>query len=335
MEETDGVRLHVVTGKGGTGKTTVALALGLALARGGRRVLVLEVEGRDGLAAPLGRSPLGYDPVRVLDAPGGGEVHAAAVDPEESLLEYLEMFYRVGRSGLTARTLRAVGALDFATSVAPGMSDVLLTGKLKDVVDRTGERGRPVWDAVVCDAPPTGRVTRFLDVNSHVSLLARMGPVRSQADSVMRVIRSSRTAVHVVTLLEQLPVQETAEALEDVRAHRLRTGLLVVNRVRPPLLHDDALTAGAAGGVDRAALADGLVEAGLDRGLADPLGRGADEHARRVAREQVLRARLEGLGPAVVDLPLLAGAPDVDGGLARLADLLVEQGVVPTTRVPA
>ena len=95
------VRLHVVTGKGGTGKTTVAAALALALAADGRHVLLVETEGRQGIAQLFDTPPLPYEERRVAVARGGGEVKALAIDVEEALLEYLDMFYnlRAGRPG--------------------------------------------------------------------------------------------------------------------------------------------------------------------------------------------------------------------------------------------
>jgi len=90
-------RLHVVTGKGGTGKTTVAAALALGLAAGGHRTLLVEVEGRQGIAQLFGIDPLPYSERRIATPiRGDGEVRALAVDAEEALLEYLDMFYRLG-----------------------------------------------------------------------------------------------------------------------------------------------------------------------------------------------------------------------------------------------
>ena len=77
---------------------------------------------------------------------------------------------------------------------------------------------------MVLDAPPTGRIVRFLDVNTEVAGLARVGPIRNQADSITRLLHSPLTVVHVVTLLEEMPVQETLDALEELAAHDLPLG---------------------------------------------------------------------------------------------------------------
>ena len=164
-------RLHVVTGKGGTGKTTVAAALAMSLAGKGKRVLLCEVEGRQGIAQLFDSAPLPYDERKVAVAPGGGDVYALAVDPEEALLDYLHMFYRLSPNGIPARTLRRMGAIDFATTIAPGVRDVLLTGKVYEAAGRPrGGRGSKQkglhYDALVLDAPPTGRAVRFLNVNA-------------------------------------------------------------------------------------------------------------------------------------------------------------------------
>ena len=205
-----GVRLHVVTGKGGTGKSTVAAALALALASYGRTVLLCEVEGRQGIARMFDVDPLPYAERRIatgLAGPGGragGSVHALHIDPESALLEYLSMYYKLGRAG---RALDRFGVIEFATTIAPGVRDVLLTGKVYEAVQRNSRnRNATRYDAVVLDAPPTGRIAQFLNVNTELAGLARIGPIKSQADSVMTLLHSPRTAVHLVTVLEEMPV---------------------------------------------------------------------------------------------------------------------------------
>ena len=106
-----GVKLHVVTGKGGTGKTTVAAALALALAREGRQILLMEVEGRQGIAQLFDSPPLPYEERRIASGVGGGEVYALAVDPEAALLEYLEMLYNLRRAGSALKKIGAMSLL--------------------------------------------------------------------------------------------------------------------------------------------------------------------------------------------------------------------------------
>ena len=328
MADFPGVRLHVVTGKGGTGKTTVAASLALALAAGGKRVLLAEVEGRQGIAQLFDCPPLPYEERKIAVAPEGGDVYALAVDPEDALLDYLHMFYKLSPTGIPARTLRRMGAIDFATTIAPGLRDVLLTGKVKEAVVRRKPDGSPAYDAVVLDAPPTGRITRFLNISHEVSGLAKVGPIKNQSDNVMAVLRSPQTAVHLVTLLEEMPVQETIDGVAELRSANLPVGGVVVNAVREPLLSVADLTAAEQGRLDTDALASGLKEAGLDApdALVTALAAEAGDHAQRVALEEAGRDALAHLERPSYELPLLSHSVDL-GGLYTLASALREQGM--------
>jgi anion-transporting ArsA/GET3 family ATPase len=312
-------RLHIVTGKGGTGKTTAAAALALALAADGGRVLLVEVEGRQGIAQLFDTPPLPYTERSIAIAPGGGEVFALAIDPEQALLEYLDMFYKLGRAG---KALKRFGAIDFATTVAPGMRDVLLTGKACEAVRRTAA-DRPgssyAYDAVVMDAPPTGRITRFLNVNTEVAGLARVGPVKNQADAVMRVLTSAQTAVHLVTVLEDMPVQETLDGITELETAGLPVGNILVNMVRTPHL---ALTRGST--VSAAAekrVAALLKPYGVSAADTKELGVLGREHGERLALEAVERRELDAAGRPVIALPLIGEGIDL-AGLYELADAL-------------
>ncbi|MGJ6963621.1 ArsA-related P-loop ATPase [Streptosporangium sp. G11] len=324
----DGVRLHVVTGKGGTGKTTVAAALALALAAGGRKVLLVEVEGRQGISRVFDLPPLPYEERKIAVAPDGGDVYALAIDPEEAMLEYLEMFYGMRRAG---RALSKIGVVDFATTIAPGFRDVLVTGKTSEAVRRKGKDGKRIYDAVVLDAPPTGRIARFLKVTNEVAGLARVGPIKNHADLVNGVVSSPETAVHFVTLLEEMPVQETLDGLRELRAAGLPPGGIFVNMIREAMLPAPVLNAAAEDRFDPAELVLGLKAAGLTDGgsaavaVAEALTEEIAEHARRTELERHEGLALDKAARPRYDLPLLADGVDLSG-LYELAESIRTQG---------
>ena len=320
------VMLHVVSGKGGTGKTTVAAALALALASGGKRVMLMEVEGRQGLAQLFDVPPLPYEERKLAVAPGGGEVWGLAVDPEEALLEYLELFYNLRRAG---GALRRMGAVDFVTTISPGLRDVLLTGKAVELVRRKDKLHARPYDAIVLDAPPTGRITRFLNVNTEIAGVAKVGPIRSQADGVMAVLRSPRTAVHLTTLLEEMPVQETADGVAELEQAALPVGGIVVNMTRPPRLDPADLVLARSGTLPRSEIENAVLAAGMGpetSTVVDALVGEAADHAARVAVEATERQRIAALGRPVYELPFLSSGIDL-GALYELSGLLKDEGM--------
>ena len=327
------VGLHVVTGKGGTGKSTVAAALALALATAGKNVLLCEVEGRQGIARMFDVDPLPYEERRITkgapDETGrAGQVHALHIDPESALLEYLAMYYKLGRAG---KALDRFGVIDFATTIAPGVRDVLLTGKVYEAVQRPRggrHKGQITYDAVVLDAPPTGRICQFLGVNSELAGLAKVGPIKAQADKVMALLRSPRTAVHLVTILEEMPVQETSDGIAELRGAGLPVGGVVVNLVRPQALSAASLALVRDDEVDPTEIASELKRAkvDVDADLVTSLVDEARDHAVRRHLEDEQRTLVAGEDLPTYELPRLADGID-HGALLELAQLLRHQGM--------
>jgi len=320
-------RLHFVTGKGGTGKSTIAASLALALAAGGRKVLLVEVEGRQGIAQLFDVPPLPYEEVKIATADGGGTVNALAIDIEAAFLEYLEMFYNLGLAG---RAMRRIGAVEFATTIAPGLRDVLLTGKIKEIVVRNEkpDKKRSAYDAIVVDSPPTGRIARFLDVTKAVSDLAKGGPVHSQAEGVVKLLHSDLTAIHLVTLLEALPMQETLEAIDELQDLKLPIGSVIVNRNIPAYLPPDALAKAADGDIDADKIRDDLASTGITLSDSDFAGLLTEsiQHATRIAARAESAEQLDEIKVPRLELPALPDGVDL-GSLYELAEALAHQGV--------
>ena len=161
-----------------------------------------------------------------------------------------------------------------------------------------------------------------------MSDLARTGPIHSQSEGVVKLVHSPQTAVHLVTLLEDLPVTETLETVAELQAAGLRPGAVIVNRVRPQWLPDRSVAAAADGRVDAARIRSGLASAGvaLAPEIIDGLVGETVEHAVRVEAEAAAMARLRERGGPLLELPNLIDGVDL-GTLYELAEALVEQGV--------
>lgn len=211
-------RVVIVAGKGGVGKTTVTAALATAAARAGTSVLIVEVEGKSGLATCLGTPPLEYEEVEAR--PG---LRVRTLSPDQALLEYLE---DRGLRRISRRLVKS-GALDVVATAVPGMKDILVLGKVKQL-----ERAE-VADLIIIDAPAAGHAITFLMSARGMLDAVRVGAVRRQAEEVIELLSDpTRCQVMLVTLPEETPVNElvdTAFALEDRVGVKL--GPVVVNAV--------------------------------------------------------------------------------------------------------
>jgi anion-transporting ArsA/GET3 family ATPase len=231
-------RLPIVAGKGGVGKTTLSGALALTAAGAGLDVLVLGVGGGNELAGLFGHAPLGFEEtiLRPADRRSGcGAIRARALSADEALVDYL-----VGH-GLRrlARTMVDTGVVEVIARGAPGMKDILVLGKVKQL-ERSGGA-----DVLVVDAPASGHAITFLRSPRGLLDAVRLGPINAQARDVLELLTDgSRCQVLLATLPEETPVNElveTAYSLEEDVGVKL--GPVLVNGRYPDLDLPDAAAA--------------------------------------------------------------------------------------------
>jgi anion-transporting ArsA/GET3 family ATPase len=213
-------RVMIVAGKGGVGKTTVTATLAAAAADAGLSVLIVEVEGKSGLAACFGRPPLGYEETELAPS-----VRGRTLTPDEALLDYLENH---GLRRISKRLVRS-GALEVVSTAVPGMKDILVLGKVKALeLERSA-------DLILIDAPAAGHAVSFLMSPRGLGDAVRVGPVNKQSTEVIEMLSDpARCQVMLVTVPEETPVNElvdTAFQLEDRIGVQL--GPVVVNSCYP------------------------------------------------------------------------------------------------------
>lgn len=304
-------RVVIVAGKGGVGKTTVTAALARAAARTGHSALVVEVEGKSGLAACFGQTEaLGYEEQTLW--PGGGpdgeaDVRARTITPDQALLEYLQ------EHGLSriAKRLVSSGALDVVATAAPGIKDILVLGKVK-AIERSGEA-----DVVLVDAPAAGHAITFLRAARALLDTVKVGPIHAQARDVLELLTDpARCQVVLVTVPEETPVNEvveTAYSLEDQVGVKL--GPVVVNGVYPTR---DGLEAEPAAAAEAAGTS-------LRAGEAEALAAAADFRLHRMGLQAEQVQRLSSRLPLPqLTLPFLFSADLGQDEVGALADAALE-----------
>ncbi len=294
-------RLVFVTGKGGVGKTTVALALGLAGARRGRRVIVCEVAHQERFSRLMGREGVGYEETEI-----GDNLSAISLDQQHTLEEWVG--YQLPSRHLAGLLYRN-RIFQHLTSAAPGIKELVTIGKIWELAQlhRKTKDARP-YDFVVVDSPATGHGLGMLRAPRTFGEIARVGPIRHQADRIHEFIVSDKTGVLAVALPEEMPVNETLEYSEEIEDFRGGLDAVVVNGLYPARFTEE----------DMAAL----------NGHGGPPVRAAVTEYRRY-RSQV--EELERLRGGVGDLPLASlpflfapdlGLPEVESLSAELEEQL-------------
>ena len=216
-------RLILVSGKGGVGKSAITAALAMLAARRGKRVLALAMLDSSGLAAHLGVDRLGYQPERTQ--PG---LYGAAIERSRALDEYLKLQLKVPRAMPTGQL---TSALNILADTAPGVREIITIGK------PIYEVWQGNWDLIVADAPSLGQLQSYLNAPDTITGLVPTGAVQEQAAEMRTTLSDPRiSGLTLVSTAEELPVNETTEAIAEIELERrIPIVSVIANRILDPL----------------------------------------------------------------------------------------------------
>ena len=300
------LRLVILSGKGGVGRTTVAAALARAVASQGKRVLIAQTDAAERLGKLFGRSePIGTSVIAL--APG---IDAVNMTPKSALHEYGLMVLRyetVYRALFENRAVRGfLGAI-------PGLDAYAMLGKVWWHTTET-EKGRPVHDLVILDGPASGHATLMLRLPQAIIDAMPRGPLTKDAQAARALLSDpARTAMVIVTLPEELPVRETVELAQTARTVlQVPLGPVIVNALPPADLSTPSIDAV----VDRLTLPTGDAE------LDATLRMAAGVRAWRRSADDMLARLKENPGLPMVLLPRLPTADLGPEDVEHLAGLM-------------
>ena len=291
-------QLHIVTGKGGVGKTTVSTVMALAYAKQGKKVLLAEANGGDQISRLLEVEPVGAVMREVEE-----NLWIVDMRPDEAMHEYILMTLRfealykaVFRNRFVRRFLRLI----------PSLGELVMLGKLWYHVKEKNPDGSRKFDVVILDAPATGHAITLLRVPAVVEEAVPPGPMREISQRVREMLyEQSLTSLDIVTTPEEMPLTETLTLIDAAKERlNMRVGQIFVNHTISKL-GDDAMQL-----IQGDALSEDLSRALLQR------------EARRMVGEEQLQQLPDDLLKSAIFFPRLVGESFGKKELQTLADIL-------------
>ena len=305
-------RLVFLTGKGGVGKSTVAAALGVVATRRGKRTIICEVAQQERMSSVFHTQGVGYRETEIAE-----DLYAFSIDPQRALEEYLQLQIKVKPLYDLMFKNRI---FTYFAAATPGLRELVTIGKVWELaqLDRRVKKGSK-YDLVIVDAPATGHGVGILRTPKTFGDIARVGPVKRQADTIYEFITNGDlTSVCAVAWPEEMPVNETLDLRRSLQQELgLDLDRIFMNGLYPELFSD----------AEASLVGDRLESDEEGNGAGFPVRRAAlraalSEHRRATAQQQQLQRLREESGEEVLELPFLF-RPQIDmEAVEELADVV-------------
>lgn len=225
-------KILFVSGKGGVGKSTLALCLSRALSKQGRKVLLVELGAR---SAAQYLAPMGFSPqFKPQQTPYGFDI--ALINGSSCLQDYINHYVRMDS---LSKLFLNNSFMKLALPVAPGLDDLAILGKITSGIRKHG----PPWtyDHIVVDAYSSGSFLSMLQSPRHLSEMVRRGPLNSQSLNIYEVLKNSDLCdYYFVTLFEDFPVDELVQSTQEFK-NSFTSGFKVVANRRLPKVKEEQM----------------------------------------------------------------------------------------------
>jgi len=228
-------RLYIVAGKGGVGKSTVSAALARAVASTGKRVCIVEVDTHERMSKLLGGEPGPRNEIVRMD----DGIDALNLEGKASLEEYLLI---VLKSKKLTNVIFDSKVYQYFATAAPGLKELMTIGKVMFILDgNPSKKIAPSHDVVILDAPATGHSVNFLQTPLAIRDMINVGLVARETQKIIDLLTDpARTCLNLVSLPEEMPVNETIELYEAMRDRvNIPAGMLFINGLYPRVLGDE------------------------------------------------------------------------------------------------
>ncbi len=244
----DPTRNLLFTGKGGVGKTSIACAIAVSLAEGGKRVLLVSTDPASNLDEVL-ETRLGMRPTPIAKMTG---LHAMNVDPEEAARLYRERVVGPYRELLPKS---AVDNIEEQLSGACTVEIAAFDEFAKLLGDQTGTL---MYDHIIFDTAPTGHTLRLLQlpaawtdfIETNVTGTSCLGPLaglQAQKELYAKALRvlsdSNTTTVFLVSRPEHSALAEAERTRNELEGLGIKNQRLILNGVFHASDRGDAVAA--------------------------------------------------------------------------------------------